>query len=100
MAANRADEENLKATSFSKGEWGDEPIALAMGYGMVAETFGTAAAPMVTIMPLILVALAFVIGALDHASAGSPDGLLATWEAADVRSVANQPPLPRVESLR
>ena len=40
MSADRADEENLKATSFSKGEWGDEPIALEMDYGMVAETFG------------------------------------------------------------
>ena len=100
MAADRADEENLKATRFLKGEWGGEPIALAMDYDMVAETFGAAAAPMDTITPLTLVALAFVTGALDHASAGSPDGLLATWEAADVRSVANQPPLPRVESLR
>ena len=52
MAADRTDEENLKATVFSKGEWGDEPIALAMNFSMVAETFGTAAAPMGTIAPL------------------------------------------------
>ena len=64
MSADRADEENLKATSFSKGEWGDEPIALEMDYGMVAETFfGTAAAPPLATMitPLTtLVVLAFV----------------------------------------
>ena len=78
MAADRADEENLKATSFSKGEWGDGPIALEMDYGMVAETFGSAAAPLATMMPLTLVSLAFVTGALDHALAGRPDDLLAT----------------------
>ena len=55
MSADRADEENLKTTSFSKGEWGDELIALEMDYGMVAETFGTAAAPLATITPLTLV---------------------------------------------
>ena len=82
MSADRADEENLKTTSFSKGEWGDALIALEMDYDMVAETFGTAAAPMASIAPLTLVALAFVTGGLDHASAGRPDDLLATWEAA------------------
>ena len=77
-----ADEENLKATSFSKGEWGDKPIALEMDYCMVAGTFGTAAAPLATITPLTLVVLAFVTGGLDHALAGITDDLLATWEAA------------------
>ena len=81
-ADRRADEENLKATSFSKGDWGDEPIALEMDYGMVAETFGTAAAPLATTMPLTLVALEFVTGGLGHALAGRPDDLLAMWEAA------------------
>ena len=76
MATDRADEENLKATSFTKGEWGDEPTALAMDYDMVAETFGTAAAPLATMPPLTLLALAFVTGGLDHALAGRPDGLL------------------------
>ena len=82
MSADRADEENLKATSFSKGEWGDESIALEMDYDMVAEAFGTAAAPLATMTPLTLVSLAFVIGGLDHALAGRPDDLLSTWEAA------------------
>ena len=31
------DEENLKATNFEKGEWGDVPISLDINYGMVAE---------------------------------------------------------------
>ena len=52
MSADRADEENLKTTSFLKGEWGDGLIALGMDYDMVAETFGTTAAPMATIAPL------------------------------------------------
>ena len=82
MAADRADEENLKATSFTKGEWGDVPIALDLDYGLVAETFGSAAAPLATMTPLTLVAIAFVTGELDHALAGRPDDLLATWEAA------------------
>ena len=46
MAADRADEENLKTTSCKKGEWGDMPIPLAMDYGMDAETFDTAAVPL------------------------------------------------------
>ena len=82
MAADRADEEILKATSFTKGEWGDVPIALAMDYGMVAETFGTAAAPLATMTLLALLALAFVTGGLDHALTGRPDDLLTAWEAA------------------
>ena len=43
MAADRADEENLKAMGLGVGEWGDMPhmpIPLAMDYGMVAETLG------------------------------------------------------------
>ena len=82
MAADRADEENLKTTSFEKGEWGDMPITLDMDYGMVAETFGSAAAPLEAMTPLALVALAFVTGELAHALSGKPDDLLATWEAA------------------
>ena len=36
MSADRADEENLKATSFTKGEWiENEPVALAMDYDLV-----------------------------------------------------------------
>ena len=81
MAADRADEENLKATRFGKGEWGDVPIALDLGYGMVAETFGSAAAPLATMTPLTLVAIAFVTGELDHALAGKPDDLLTAREA-------------------
>ena len=71
MAADRADEENLKTTSLEKGD-----------YGMVAETFGTAAVPLDTMTPLTLIALAFVTGELDNALSGKPDGLLTTWEAA------------------
>ena len=71
MAADRADEENLKTTSFEKGD-----------YGMVAETFGTAAVPLDTMTPLALIALAFVTGELDHALPGKPDDLSTTWEAA------------------
>ena len=82
MSTDRADKENLKATSFSKGEWGDEPIALEMDYDMVAEAFGTAAAPLATMTPLTLVAIAFVTGELGHVLAGRPDDLLAAWEAA------------------
>ena len=82
MAADRADEENLKATSCTKGEWGGVPIALDLDYDMVAETFDFAAVPMATMTPLTLVSLAFVIGGLDHALAGRPDDLLSTWEAA------------------
>ena len=79
MAADRADEENLKETSFGKGEWGDMPIPLAMDYGMVAETFGTAAVPLDTMTPLALAALAFVTGELDNnALSGNPDDLLTT----------------------
>ena len=40
MAAGRADEDNPKATGFTKGEWGDVPIALDLDCGMVADTFG------------------------------------------------------------
>ena len=72
MAADRADEENLKATSFERGEWGDVPIALDMDYDMVAEIFGSAAAPLATMTPLALVAIAFVTGELDHAVSGKP----------------------------
>ena len=37
MSADRADEENLKATSFTKGEWIEsEPVELAMDYDSVA----------------------------------------------------------------
>ena len=82
MAADRADEENLKATSFRKGEWGDVPIALEMDYCMVAETLGSAAAPLATTTPLTLVVIAFVTDELDHALSGKPDDLLAAWEAA------------------
>ena len=82
MAADRADEENLKTTGFERGEWGDVPIALDMDYGMVAETFGSAAAPFATMTPLALVVLAFLTGELDHALSGKPDDLLAAWEAA------------------
>ena len=77
MAADRADEENLKATSCTKGEWGGVPIALDLDYDMVAETFDFAAAPMATMTPLTLVAIAFVTGELDHALAGGPDDILA-----------------------
>ena len=82
MSADRADEEDLKTTSFSKGEWGDDLIALGMDYDMVAETLGTAAAPMAAAAPLTLVAIAFVTGGLDQALTGRPDDLLAKWEAA------------------
>ena len=82
MAANRADEENLKTTSFEKGEWGDMPIALDMDYGIVAETFGSAAAPLDTMTPLTLIALAFVTGELDNALSEKSDDLLTAWEAA------------------
>ena len=82
MVADRADEENLKATGFTKGEWGDEPIALDLDYGMVVETFGSAAAPLATMTPLTLVAIAFVTGELGHVLAGRPVDLLAAWEAA------------------
>ena len=78
MTADRADEENLVATSCSAGEWGDMPIPLAMDYDMVAEALGTAAVPLDTMTPLMLVALAFVTGELDNALSGKPDDLLAT----------------------
>ena len=81
MAADRADEENLKTTSFERGEWGDMPIAWDMDYGMVAKIFGSAAAPLDTMTPLTLTALAFVTGELDHALSGKPDDLLTAWEA-------------------
>ena len=81
MSADRADEEDLKTTSFSKGEWGDDLIALGMDYAMVAETLGTAAAPMAAAAPLTLVAIAFVTGGLDQALTGRPDDLLATCVA-------------------
>ena len=71
MAADRVDEENLKATSFERGEWGDVPIALDMDYDMVAEIFGSAAAPLATMTPLALVALVFVTGELDPCSSPS-----------------------------
>ena len=82
MSADRADEEDLKTTSFSKGEWGDDLIALGMDYDMVAEALGTAAAPMAAAAPLTLVAIAFVTGGLDQALTGRPDDLLTKWEAA------------------
>ena len=79
MAADRADEDNLKVTSLGAGEWGDMPVPLAMDYDLVAETPGTAAVPLGMVAPLTLVSLAFIIGELDKA-----DDLLATWEAAIV----------------
>ena len=82
MAADRADEENLKVTIFGAGEWGDMPIPLAMDYELVAETLGTAAVPLGTVTPLTLVSLAFIISELDKAMLGKPDDFLATWEAA------------------
>ena len=84
MSADRADEETLKATSFTKGEWMEnEPIALAMDYGLVAETFATAGVPLATMTPLKLLALAYVVtGGLDSAVTGRPDDFLAEWEAA------------------
>ena len=83
MSADRADEENLKTTSFTKGEWTEnEPIALAMDYDLVAETFATAGVPLVTITPLTLTALAYVTGGLDSALMKRPDDLLAEWESA------------------
>ena len=82
MSADRADEEDLKTTSFSKGECEDDLIALGMDYDMVAETLGTAAAPMAAAAPLTLVAIAFVTGGLDQALTGRPDDLLTKWEAA------------------
>ena len=62
MAADRADEENLKVTSFGAGEWGELPVPLAMDYDLVAETLGTAAVPLGTVTPLTLLSLAFIIG--------------------------------------
>jgi hypothetical protein len=83
MSADRADEENLKATSFTKGEWIEsEPVELAMDYDSVAETFATAGVPLGTITPLTLLALAYVTGGLDSAVTGKPDDLLTEWEAA------------------
>ena len=82
MAADRADEENLKTTSFEKGEWGDMPTPLAMDYDMAAETVGTTAVSLDTMTPLTLIALAFVTGELDNALSEKPGDLLATWEAA------------------
>ena len=83
MSADRADEENLKTTSFTKGEWTEnEPIALAMDYDLVAETFATAGVPLVTITPLTLTALAYVTGGLDSALMKRPDDLLTEWESA------------------
>ena len=83
MSADRADEENLKTTSFTKGEWIEsEPIALAMDYDLVAETFATAGVPLATITPLTLTALAYVTGGLDSALMKRPDDLLTEWEAA------------------
>ena len=83
MSADRADEENLKTTSFTKGEWTEnEPIALAMDYDLVAETFATAGVPLATITPLTLTALAYVTGGLDSALMKRPDDLLTEWEAA------------------
>ena len=58
------------------------PIPLATDYDMVAETLGTAAAPLDTMAPLKLVSLAFAIGERDKALSGKPDGKLATWEEA------------------
>ena len=83
MSANRADEENLKTTSFTKGEWTEnDPIALAMDYDLVAETFATAGVPLATITPLTLTALAYVTGGLDSALMKRPDDLLTEWESA------------------
>ena len=83
MSADRADEENLKATSFTKGEWMEnEPIDLAMDHGLVAETFATAGVPLATMTPLTLLALAYVTGGLGSAVTGKPDDLLTAWEAA------------------
>ena len=83
MSADRADEENLKTTSFTKGEWTEnDPIALAMDYDLVAETFATAGVPLATITPLTLTALAYVTGGLDSALMKRPDDLLTEWEAA------------------
>ena len=78
MSADRADEENLKTTSFTKGEWIEsEPIALAMDYDLVAETFATAGVPLATMTPLTLLPLACVTGGLGSAVTGRPDDLLA-----------------------
>ena len=83
MSADRADEENLKATSFTKGEWiENEPVELAMDYDSVAKTFATAGVPLATVTPLTLLALAYVTGGLDSAVTGKPDDLLTEWEAA------------------
>ena len=82
MAADRADEENLKTASFEKGEWEDMPIPLAMDYDMAAETVGTAAALLDTMTPLTLIALAFVTGELDNALSEKPGDLSTTWKAA------------------
>ena len=62
MATNDTDKENLKATSFGAGEWGEMPIPLAMDYDLVAETLGAAAVLLGTVTPLTRVSLAFIIG--------------------------------------
>ena len=73
MAADRADEENLKVAAFGAGdEWGGmvgrqaHPI-LAMDYDLVAETLGTVTVPLGTVTPLALASLAFIVNDLDSA---------------------------------
>ena len=66
MAADRAraDEEDLKASSFQKGGWEQtRPTELDIDYALLADALGSAGAPVAEVHDATVVALAYVTGA-------------------------------------
>ena len=79
----RADEEDLKVSSFQKGEWQQtRPTELDVDYALLADALGTAGAPVLEVRDGTVVALAYVTGELAGVLLGPVDGVLAKWEAA------------------
>ena len=94
MAADRAraDEEDLKVSSFQKGEWEQtRPTELDVDYALLAEALGPAGAPVAEIHDATVVALAYVTGELAGALLGTVDDVLTKWEAAITARLSTPP---------
>ena len=95
MAADRAraDEEDLKVSSFQKGEWQQtRPTQLDVDYALLAEALGTAGTPVAELHDATVVALAYVTDrGVGGGLLGAVDGVLAKWEAAITARLSTPP---------
>ena len=87
MAADRAraDEEDLKVSSFQKGGWEQtRPTELDIDYALLADALGSGGAPVAEVHDATVVALAYVTGA--QRGAGGGPARVGGWRFGEVGS--------------